>query len=222
MTKSQLLMLAKENMDRYDSSLTQSFVTIIEYLIKNPEDANYKGEEKHISESYVIDKAKKFFESRSLKRPSEPKTGTDSMVKVLLLNHFGIQSDQIQTAIDHHRYAMGAENIIGDLLECYIAGILEPCGWVWCSGSFVKAIDFIKRDGESWIPLQVKNRDNSENSSSSKVREGTEILKWFRTFSQKEGDNWGNFPDPENASRLSEEGFEQFVIDYLRRIATHE
>jgi hypothetical protein len=99
---------------------------------------------------------------------------------------------------------MGAENLVGDLLERYLASVLEPHGWIWCSGAMVKAVDFIlppSTSGGAWRMLQVKNRDNSENSSSSAIRAGTEIEKWHRTF-----------------SKLSEENFERFVRTYLHAI----
>jgi hypothetical protein len=111
---------------------------------------------------------------------------------------------------------MGAENLIGNLLERYIASELEQNGWAWCAGSLVKSVDFIRRheDG-SWYVLQVKNRDNSENSSSAAVRIGTTIEKWFRTFSKKTETNWENFPVNDGKNNLSEKGFRIFVEKYL-------
>ena len=50
------------------------------------------------------------------------------------------------------------------------------------------AVDFCKADGSL---LQIKTSDNSENSSSSRVRQGTPIGKWFRRFSRRPGVyNW--------------------------------
>jgi hypothetical protein len=63
--------------------------------------------------------------------------------------------------------------------------------------------------------LQVKNRDNSENSSSSAIRNGTNIEKWHRTFSKRVGSNWAAFPDDETRDKLSEKAFELFVRQYL-------
>ncbi len=116
---------------------------------------------------------------------------------------------------------MGAENMVGDLLERYLASVLEPMDWIWCSGSIVKAVDFVRppaRTGETWRLLQVKNRDNSENSSSSAIRIGTSIEKWHRTFSQKLGSNWDNFPDASLRQKLSEENFKTFVRNYLQAL----
>jgi len=107
------------------------------------------------------------------------------------------------------------------LLERYLASVLEPRGWVWCSGAMVKAVDFIKPPSATqatWHLLQVKNRDNSENSSSSAIRVGTTIEKWFRTFSRKTGSNWAAFPDPVLRQHLSEHDFKNFVINYLHAL----
>ena len=67
-----------------------------------------------------------------------------------------------------------------------------------------------------WEAVQVKNRDNTENSSSSAIRHGTTIEKWFRTYSKPSkkratNTNWENFPEEEFRDQLSEEGFLQFI-----------
>lgn len=110
---------------------------------------------------------------------------------------------------------MGAENIIGTLLERYIDNQASRFGWIWCAGSIVKAADFIRKNENGWDVLQIKNRDNSENSSSAAIREGTDIKKWFRTFSKRSGTNWDNFPDDKLKKVLSEKGFHQFIRDYI-------
>ena len=70
--------------------------------------------------------------------------------------------------------------------------------------------------------LQIKNRNNSENSSSSKVRDGTTINKWFRSFSKKDISNWKNFPDTQLNGQLSEEGFHNFIDIYLHKFMIDE
>lgn len=73
---------------------------------------------------------------------------------------------------------MSAENIQGNLLEQYIASKVRPYGFLWCEGNVLRAIDFCNTDGSCL--LQIKNKSNTENSSSSNIREGTTIEKWFR------------------------------------------
>src|SRR5690554_1202011 len=86
-----------------------------------------------------------------------------------------------------HRLSMSAENIAGPLLEEYIAVKLLKYDWHCCWGDTMKSIDFCNSDGKL---LQIKNSDNSENSSSRTVRDGTEIMHWFRRFSRREETNW--------------------------------
>ncbi|HCD9038648.1 TPA: SinI family restriction endonuclease, partial [Enterococcus faecium] len=57
--------------------------------------------------------------------------------------------------------------------------VLEPEGWIWCAGSVYRAVDFCYL-GTSPILLQVKNKYNTESSSSSAIRVGTTIRKWNR------------------------------------------
>jgi SinI restriction endonuclease len=65
--------------------------------------------------------------------------------------------------------------------------------------------------------LQIKNRDNSENSSSSAIRNGTPIQKWFRSFSKKAKTNWNNLPPSMQPYKLTEDGFRNFVSEYLKK-----
>jgi hypothetical protein len=80
----------------------------------------------------------------------------------------------------------------------------------------VKHVDFVKKkpDG-TWQMLQIKNRDNSENSSSKAIRVGTDIKHWYRSFSRKDLKNWDAFPDEQFKESLSEDGFLRFIKEYL-------
>lgn len=171
------------------------------------------------SPDYIRRYAAVFARAREPRAPKSPETIPDAMVSVILTSFFDLQEADIPRIQHEHRLSMAAENLVGELLERYLASVLEPVGWVWCSGSMVKAVDFIKppenTTGE-WELLQVKNRDNSENSSSSAIRLGTRIKKWHRTFSRKPGSNWAAFPDEHLCKRLSEENFAAFVQNYLQ------
>jgi hypothetical protein len=59
--------------------------------------------------------------------------------------------------------------------------------------------------------LQIKNRSNSENSSSSTVRVGTEIEKWFRIKADRIEYMWEKLNDICGTTELSEESFVIFV-----------
>lgn len=105
------------------------------------------------------------------------------------INEMGISSEDIDLSIDNHDLLMSIENIQGHLLEEYIASKIckEPFGFIWLDGEIVKAADFAleynKSESEKALYLlQIKNKYNTENSSSVTVREGTtvEIKKWYR------------------------------------------
>ena len=153
---------------------------------------------------------------------SKPNTIPDVAVSVILQSNLNLSDEKVKYIEETHQYSMVAENMVGFLLEKYIASILENHHWIWCPGSIVKAIDFIKLNADNtWEAVQIKNRDNTENSSSSQIRNGTKIKKWFRSFSKESkkresNTNWGNFPEKEFRNLLSEEGFLSFIRDQMR------
>lgn len=165
--------------------------------------------------------AAKFTRAREPRRPGVPATVPDSMVGIVLEEYFSFDANALDRISSEHSISMAAEGIIGDLLERYIASVLESHDWVWCSGEVVKKVDFlVPQIGEAgkFIPLQIKNRDNSENSSSSSIRDGTAIIKWFRTFSRTGETNWGAFPEMVESASLSEDAFQAFARTYLRSL----
>ena len=214
--------VARAAMDVVNPALTEQYVSVIRFLASQPNAASALrgGNAPAIgSAEYIRKQAAAFSESRNPRAPQAPSTIPDELVSVILTEYFGIPVQDIERAKREHALAMGAENLVGDLLERYLASILESRGWIWCSGAMVRAADFIKppsATGGSWRILQVKNRDNSENSSSSAIRVGTTIEKWHRTFSRRAGSNWAAFPDAYLRQHLSEDAFKDFVRDYLR------
>lgn len=122
-------------------------------------------------------------------------------------------SSQDLAAIKYgHRLSMSAENIAGALLEEFVATQLLAFGWHCCWGETMKSIDFCHEDGGL---LQVKNSDNSENSSSKTVRDGTNIQHWFRRYSRTGKTNWPALNELANIkdkrSNLTEDAFRMFV-----------
>lgn len=114
---------------------------------------------------------------------------------------------------DAHRLSMSAENILGLILEEYLAIHLEPHGWHCAWGETIKSVDFVHKDGRL---LQIKNRSNSENSSSSAVRDGTEITKWFRIKANRIEYMWESLNTFCGTDTLSEESFIAFVQATLK------
>jgi PBP1b-binding outer membrane lipoprotein LpoB len=212
--------LAQKAMNEINRDLALQYTNIIKFLSYYPEFASLMrgcSSAEAGTEEYIKQQASTFANSRVPRPPKPPTTVPDEMVSEILVSYFDIAPSDIERVKREHLLSMGAENMVGDLLERYLASVMEPRGWIWCSGSLVKAVDFIKLPvaAEPWRLLQVKNRDNSENSSSSAIRKGTSIEKWHRTFSRKTGSNWDAFPDPLLRQELSEEAFKSFVKIYL-------
>ena len=213
--------LAREAIHRIDPSLEELFLTVIRFLILNPDSASSpRGRKVAVgTPEYIQAIAKAFTDGRLPKSPQAPSTVPDDMVSIVLEHYFDVDHNDLDRIKTEHALSMGAENIVGDLLEQYLNSELEHRGWVWCSGSVVKAVDFLKpplKTEDDWVALQVKNRDNSENSSSSAIRRNTTIKKWHRTFSRKVGSNWAAFPDEDARPSLSEQHFRDFAIAYLK------
>ncbi|MEI7269639.1 SinI family restriction endonuclease [Pectobacterium versatile] len=199
--------------------MKNKFDIVIDFLIDNPEslsgrkknvDINSLEGRKVLYGMFVGDREKHV----ALVRPS---TIPDEAVSMILKAANGYSDEELERIKIEHQYSMSAENLVGYLLEKYLAEKLEPHGWVWCSGDFVKAVDFIKKDEYGiWHALQIKNRDNTENSSSSAIRKGTTIEKWFRTFSKPSlkrdtNTNWDAFPEARFVELLSEDDFLSYI-----------
>lgn len=194
------------------SYLDDKFEILFNFLTHNPEYLSSRRKGVDLSPKGKNLLLKMFIEPRERHIILQaPTTIPDPAVSIILGKAKGYSPEKLSEIQLEHQLSMSAENKVGELLEMYLAEKLEPHGWIWCSGNFVKAIDFIKKDGNSWKCLQIKNRDNTENSSSSQIRSGTDIQKWFRTFSKKNATNWNNFPDENLKQILSEEDFLEFI-----------
>lgn len=156
---------------------------------------------------------------------NEPNTVPDPMVFYILHHHYSVKYSKKKEVEKLHQWAMAAEDIVGKLLEQYIDSevVVSKSGWVRCYGDTVKGTDFLKKTDNDVTLLQVKNRDNSENSSSSDIRrslknsEGVEIKKWFRTFSKTGDTNWAEFPDETLKNTLTEKKFQAFVNEWAKK-----
>ena len=125
----------------------------------------------------------------SKRHGKKSQTKPDPAVKLILRTRREDIDDNFADTLEKgHSLMMTIEGMVGNLLEEYLATILHPYGWYCCWGSTIDAVDFCKEDGSL---LQVKTSNNSENSSSIRVRNGTEIRIWFRRFFNKANTfNW--------------------------------
>lgn len=126
------------------------------------------------------------------KRIAKPKTScTDPAIRTIVQNTQGLDSDAAIKGELTHNLFMSAENIQGNLLEEYISKNIRKYGFLWCKGNILRAIDFCNSTGT--VLLQIKNKSNTENSSSSNIRSGTTIKKWYRLGTKTE--NGQKVPD---------------------------
>ncbi len=151
------------------------------------------------------------YENRPSKRRGNPSnTVADSLMKEIYHKlHPHLEDKVVEIVAAGHSTMMTIENIVGDMLEEYLSGKLAAHGWRCCWGTTVKSVDFINDNGTL---LQVKTSDNSENSSSSAVRIGTSIEKWYRRVSTKADTyRWDDLIKMTVDHTISEKDFRAFV-----------
>jgi len=127
---------------------------------------------------------------------------------------FAVGKYDDEELFEKHHFLMQAENIIGELVERYIASkCYETNNWAFCPRALVKSTDFIRKNEDgSFYFLNIKNRFNSENSSSSRNREAEGVDMWYRI--KRDGTtNWDEFPD--KSLNLSEKEFILFCAVHL-------
>lgn len=213
--------LAQDIMWERDEELVDDFANIICFLEDNPGLApSFRGKRapEFGSTEYVVRLADRYISGLEPSPLISPGTVPDPALAVVMIHGYGFDSSDIDDLVEGHRWAMVAENVVGELLERYIYSKLDARDWIWCAGEVVRSVDFIRVSDdpdERWESLQIKNRDNSENSSSSAVRKGTSIAKWFRTVSRTGETRWSNFPVRADGSALSERDFQEYIIEYM-------
>lgn len=162
------------------------------------------------TEAWVKRYLKAYDNRPSIRQKKASGTHPDPIMKTILQARLpkmdGKFLDQLEAG---HQTIMNIENLVGELLEEYLNDKLKSDGWCCCWGSTIDAVDFCKADGTL---LQVKNSDNSENSSSSRVRLGTSILKWNRRKStQEETFMWAKLETLVGRKDLTEDDFRKYV-----------
>jgi len=155
------------------------FSAIANDLEKIPGNIGGKSDcEKAVIEKW-LQKYQRGYDGRASQRVSNPPgTVADPVIEKIIGSRLtNLTQEDLGKIIHAHRLGMSAENILGLILEEFLAVHLKEQGWHCAWGETVKSVDFVHEDGSL---LQIKNRSNSENSSSSSVRDGTEIEKWYR------------------------------------------
>ena len=136
----------------------------------------------------------------------------DKIINTIIITRYPeLTAKNVENIVEGHKIAMVAENILGYLLEEYIYNSL-PSDWYCCWGETIKSVDFVSSSGKL---LQIKNRSNSENSSSSSVRKGTTIEKWYRVNATTGETNWQKLNEIVAGMNASEAAFVTFVKQTL-------
>lgn len=176
---------------------------------------NISGDTEQQAIKKWLEKYKGGYDNRASRRVSNlPGTVADPIIEKIIgarLAH--LSEDDLMKITYAHRLGMSAENILGLLLEEYLATRLKDHGWHCAWGETIKSVDFVNEHGNL---LQIKNRSNSENSSSSAVRDGTEIDKWFRIKADRVEYMWEKLNQICNTQHLSENDFVGFAMDCIR------
>ncbi len=227
-TKNKFLEMASKIAKGLDERIEPNFEAFLGFIYEHPGVANKKGKvelgtysSKDDVEQFLQAYLKQNFKARKkkivLKKVS---TVADPAVDVVLETFGRHEKVNMRMMMEYHRASMAAENKVGELLEAYLASKLEPLGWFWCSCSILRGVDFFK-PGNPVQLLQVKNRSNSENSSSAKIRETlkekgcpVKIGKWYRTESSTGNTCWLDFEGNASGKLFTEEGFYEFIRTY--------
>ena len=207
-------------------TLNEEFETIKEFAETNkdmfPDGGNvlfFRSKKyKYFSDEHLSVLKDKFVNSRNFGN-KDVATIPDNAVYSYIKKKFDKNDEEIKTIKEHHNMSMGVEDLIGHRLEEYIYSEAGNKNWIWCSGNVLRSIDFIKKetDGDviNWKMLQVKNSDNSENSSSKNIRKGTKIKHWFRRFSKQNKHNWEKLHEILEIETLTEENFIKFLEEKI-------
>lgn len=141
---------------------------------------------------------------------TKPDLVIDTLIKARLN---ALKKEEVLLIRFGHRLSMAAENIIGLILEEYIHSNVLTHGWTCCWGGAIRAVDFCSSSGKL---LQVKNKSNTENSSSNKIREGTPIMIWFRLNALTGRTLWEGLNDIIGIPNLmSEQEFHRFAANLI-------
>jgi hypothetical protein len=147
----------------------------------------------------------------SSRGPIAVSTIPDPAVSVIAEVREGLTVAECEAWVMNHRNAMSFENAVGGLLEEFLAFTLIQHDWHCAWGSTIKSADFV---GPGRRFLQVKNRSNTENSSSKAVRQGTPIEMWYRLEARTGSSCWHDLRTllrTGPVQDLSEQAFLQFV-----------
>lgn len=186
------------------------FSVIANDLERVPGNIGGKNDSEHVVIKKWLLKYQGGYSGRASQRISNPPgTVADPIIEKIIGSRLdNLNEEDLEKITYAHRLGMSAENILGLILEEFLSENLIGYGWHCAWGETVKSVDFVHENGSL---LQIKNRSNSENSSSSAVRDGTEIEKWYRIKADRVEYMWPQLNQICGTTNLSEDKFVEFV-----------
>lgn len=209
------LQIFQDAFAQQDQLFLEAHRTILKACYRNPGlSPSLKANTPEMLASAWLKRYNNSYENRISRRMSNPPgTVADPIVSTIINARLtGLTAEHLEQIKYAHRLSMSAENIQGLLLEEFLAEQLVDYGWYCCWGESLRHVDFCNIDGSL---LQVKNRSNSENSSSSRVRINQPIDKWYRVDATTGSYRWSDFNKKYGTDRFSEENFVTFVQQVL-------
>ncbi|MEB3291094.1 MAG: SinI family restriction endonuclease [Leptolyngbya sp.] len=205
------LQVFRDAFSQVDHPFLEAHRTILSACYRNPGlSPSKKADTPEMAAIAWLNKYNNSYKNRISRRISKlPGTVADPIISAIINARLtGLTTEHLEQIKYAHRLSMSAENIQGLLLEEFLAEELSDYGWYCCWGESIRHVDFCNIDGSL---LQVKNRSNSENSSSARVRINQPIDKWFRVDANSGSYRWSYFNDKYGTERFSEENFAAFV-----------
>lgn len=209
------LQIFQNTFSQQNQPILEAHRTILTACYRNPGlSPTLKANTPEILAQSWLKKYRDSYDNRISRRISQPPTTVADPIVNIIINARLTQltADHLEQIKYAHRLSMSAENIQGLLLEEFLAEQLQDYGWYCCWGESVRHVDFCNINGSL---LQVKNRSNSENSSSSRVRINQPIEKWYRVDAKTGLYRWSYFNEKYATDRFSEKNFVMFVQQVL-------
>lgn len=210
-SESEFLQVFRDAFSEINESFLEAHEVILSACYRNPGlSPGMKSTSQMALAQRWLKKYQNSFQKRISQRVSKPPgTVADSIVETIIRARLtGLKPKHLEQIKYAHRLSMSAENIQGLLLEEFLAEQLADYGWFCCWGEVIRHVDFCHKNGSL---LQVKNRSNSENSSSSRVRINQSIERWYRVDARTGRFQWSYFNQKYGTHQFSEENFIIFV-----------
>jgi len=206
--------IADEKGINWDAGASFVFSAIVNDIERIPGNIGSKNDCERGAIAKWLIRFQRGYDGRASQRVSNPPgTVADPVIEKIIGSRLTCLTQHDLNKITYaHRLGMSAENILGLILEEFLSVHLKAHGWHCAWGETVKSVDFVHENGSL---LQIKNRSNSENSSSSAVRDGTQIEKWYRIKADRIEYMWDKLNTICGTSHLSETLFVAFVKETL-------